>query len=228
MLFKDLANRYSYNKMNKYDNGKIYKVVCNVTGECYVGSTVNTLNHRLMCHKSALNSHKRGKIGYMTVFKIIERGDYKIELVEDYPTDSKFNLERRECYWVQQLDCINDSFKTGITVGCIKDKKEYNRQYKLKYREEIAKQKKQHLENIKYECDCGGFKYKGEKSKNKRHDNSKAHQFYIKYGYKIQDRAKHKITCECGTDYYNSSNYVIKKHEQTIKHKNYLSYNYIR
>jgi len=36
---------------NKYLKGKIYKVVCNITGEMYIGSTVLRLSQRLYVHK---------------------------------------------------------------------------------------------------------------------------------------------------------------------------------
>ena len=40
--------------MVNYQLGKIYKIVCNITDECYVGSTCQpTLAHRLTKHVSA-------------------------------------------------------------------------------------------------------------------------------------------------------------------------------
>jgi Uri superfamily endonuclease len=41
--------------MNKYNNGKIYKIIDNTNGNVYYGSTVQTLGERLSRHISSLN-----------------------------------------------------------------------------------------------------------------------------------------------------------------------------
>ena len=38
--------------MVNYQNGKIYRIVCNTTDEVYIGSTVITLSKRLAKHNS--------------------------------------------------------------------------------------------------------------------------------------------------------------------------------
>ena len=84
---------------NKYANSKIYKIVCNITNEVYYGSTIGTLNSRLSHHKSSRNK---------TISRtIIERGDYKIELVESYPCTCKVELHKREGYYQLNNPCIN-------------------------------------------------------------------------------------------------------------------------
>lgn len=35
---------------NKYEHSKIYKIVCNITNEIYIGSTYNELHTRLSNH----------------------------------------------------------------------------------------------------------------------------------------------------------------------------------
>ena len=88
--------------MNKYQNGKIYKVVCNITNEVYIGSTRRRLIERLWGHKS---------VSARTVCnKIIDRGDYKIVLIEKYPCNSKKELCIREGYWQSQIQCINEFY----------------------------------------------------------------------------------------------------------------------
>ena len=37
--------------MNNYNDGKIYEIVCNITGERYIGSTIQTLSQRLAAHR---------------------------------------------------------------------------------------------------------------------------------------------------------------------------------
>jgi len=81
-----------------YSKGKIYKIVCNITDEIYIGSTISILNVRLAKHKCDCCKSKQ----------IIERGDYKILLIENYPCKTKQDLLWRERYYIEKLDCINE------------------------------------------------------------------------------------------------------------------------
>ena len=65
--------------MNKYQKGKIYQIISNVTGDVYYGSTCEpTLARRLAGHRACYNSYKKGKNNYVTSFKVIETGDYQL------------------------------------------------------------------------------------------------------------------------------------------------------
>jgi hypothetical protein len=66
---------------NKYLKGKIYKVVCNITGEIYIGSTVLRLSQRLYVHKNC-NQQTR-------CVEIIKRGDFDIVLIEEFPCENR-------------------------------------------------------------------------------------------------------------------------------------------
>lgn len=83
-----------------YTNSKIYKIVCNITGECYIGSTTQTLEARLNTHKHSSNSCKSKQI--------IERGDYKIVLIEELENCVCIEeLHDRERYYIDNNCCIN-------------------------------------------------------------------------------------------------------------------------
>jgi hypothetical protein len=43
------------NKMLKQQNGIVYKILCNITGEAYIGSTFRTLAVRMNEHKNKHN-----------------------------------------------------------------------------------------------------------------------------------------------------------------------------
>ena len=60
-------------KLEFYKNGKIYRIVCNITGEQYIGSTCKTLKQRLQQHKSSYKCYKDGKGHYVTSYKILEK-----------------------------------------------------------------------------------------------------------------------------------------------------------
>lgn len=84
--------------MNGYENGKIYKLECN--GLVYYGSTILSLEERFRHHKRSSNTCS-SKI----LFEI--GNEVKIELVEDYPCNSKRELEIREQYYISTFECVN-------------------------------------------------------------------------------------------------------------------------
>lgn len=60
----------------RYENGKIYKIVCDTTGQVYIGSTIRKrLCDRLAKHKSEYNNYIIGNRKYkpsnFDIFKII-------------------------------------------------------------------------------------------------------------------------------------------------------------
>ena len=46
--------------MNKYHNGKIYKIVDVGYNKCYIGSTTETLSRRMAHHKCSFKHYKQG------------------------------------------------------------------------------------------------------------------------------------------------------------------------
>ena len=80
----------------RYINGKIYKLVSNVTGDVYYGSTILSLEDRELRHKSDYKRYLQGKKNYVTSFKIIETGNFKIKLVEAYACLCRSQLEAIE------------------------------------------------------------------------------------------------------------------------------------
>jgi hypothetical protein len=86
--------------MVNYSLGKIYKIVCNITGETYIGSTCQkSLSLRLSSHKSIDNkTYSR---------QIIERDNFSIVLLEDYPCQTRDQLRARERHWIDSTVCIN-------------------------------------------------------------------------------------------------------------------------
>jgi hypothetical protein len=86
--------------MNKYQDGKIYKIINMSNNDMYIGSTYNTLNHRISNHKSAHKRYLKGRgFTYMSVFQILDSEclcDYKVEIIELYPCQNRKELEKRE------------------------------------------------------------------------------------------------------------------------------------
>ncbi len=98
-------------KTSDYSNGKIYKIVCNKTGLVYIGSTCRTLDERLKEHEYNMEHFvntkkykpdKLKKVIFCSSFFVLINKDYKIELIENYPCNSKLELEIKECDYMKQ------------------------------------------------------------------------------------------------------------------------------
>ena len=102
--------------MCEYLNGKIYKLVCEITGEVYIGSTIRSLEDRLYNHVNKYNS---------TCSKqIIDRNKYYIEQLESYPCNSKQELERKEGEYQRAFECININIAGRTKLEYYEDNKE--------------------------------------------------------------------------------------------------------
>ena len=110
--------------MTDYSEGKIYKIVCHETGEEYYGSCVCPLWKRKTVHKDKSNN--------CTSKKIVERGNWDIVLVEDFPSETKYELRRRERYYIQNNPCIN----LYLPAPTLEERKEQARILSVKYRED--------------------------------------------------------------------------------------------
>ena len=124
--------------MERYQNGKIYKLVCNITGKIYIGSTCKKLlSQRLAGH---IDDFKRGNVNKrykMSSFEIIEGNNYYIELIELVPCSSKDELIAREKFHIKNNDCVNIHRNLNMMKY---DKMEYYKEY-YKYNEEKIKTK---------------------------------------------------------------------------------------
>lgn len=94
--------------MPNYQNGKIYKLISDHTNKIYIGSTqLNYLSSRMSQHRDYYKNYKIGKFSYMTSFDIMEYGDTKIILLENYPCNSINELNARERYYIETMECVN-------------------------------------------------------------------------------------------------------------------------
>lgn len=111
--------------------GKVYKIVCNITHEIYIGSTSqSSLNRRLSLHKSNLKQCIKGnKFNRpLSSHKILERGDFYIDLIEEC---NKEELLMKERYYIENLACVNKNIphrnSYEYRLANIDKKKEYDR-----------------------------------------------------------------------------------------------------
>ena len=90
--------------MTDYSKGKIYKIIDNTNGKIYIGSTVHTLLGRLLGHKTEYKNKPEKNISSGIILK---NNNFRIELIENFPCNTKRALEIREQYFIDKLDCVN-------------------------------------------------------------------------------------------------------------------------
>jgi hypothetical protein len=141
----------SKTELKYLNHGKIYKLVCNVTGDTYYGSTIQSLKERLRMHNKDYKSYLKGKINYVTSFKIIENENYNIHLVEEFRCMNKKQLESIERVYIEGYKCINK-----VVVGRTRKEttKAYYERNKEKYQEYYENNKDKLTQ--KFHCPCGG------------------------------------------------------------------------
>ncbi len=89
-------------EMNKFSNGKIYKVVSPNHPKVYYGSTADELSRRFTTHTSPTNKS--------TSKQIVDAGDADIFEIEPFPCTCKEELEDREAEYILNdwEGCVNE------------------------------------------------------------------------------------------------------------------------
>ena len=181
--------------MVNYNNGKIYKIVCNITGQIYIGSTCEPrLCLRLSKHVTDYKRWKLGKCNKITSYDILDRGNYNIYLIESFPCNSKDELTAREGGIIKQyridFECIN-----YCTPGQTK------KEYELENKEMIQKRKQVYREaNRQKYKDYAKIQYESNKEQ-------------------IKKEHAEKITCICGSVCRIDGK---ARHERRMKHQKYI------
>lgn len=134
----------------------IYEIVCNISGDRYIGSTKQTLKKRMSSHKCLSKCSSR---------QIIVRGDYQANILEE----GDFDRHEREQYYMDALPNINNR----RAIECMEHKREYNLKWqkqprikernRLKIREKrsenidfLNKERKYAREKARYQRSWGG------------------------------------------------------------------------
>lgn len=167
-----------------YSCGKIYKLVSSHTDKIYIGSTTILLSKRLSCHRSAhYGTTEKLKTAAGELFDL---GDVTIELIEDYPCNTRLELVMREQYWIDYYrDWAVNKYNPYTTheqikqrnrektKQCIERKKQdpewvakrnqYTKNYYAANKEQYEANRKQLIN-----CECGSIITKGSLNKHKR------------------------------------------------------------
>ena len=165
--------------MPNYQNGKIYSIRSHSRPDLvYVGSTCRRLSERFGKHKIASNRASSKQI--------VELGDAYIELIENYASGSKAELNRREGELIRSMDCVNKRIEGRTHAEYLQDNKERITQHRAstqwketrkahdrKYRASDRGKAKQAVYQKKcrastQECECGAVVVRGSITRHKR------------------------------------------------------------
>ena len=187
--------------MPNYSKSKIYKIVCNITGETYYGSTTQPLSVRIGEHRK----DAKKEVGVATSKQIILRGNYDIVLCEECPCVNKEQLHARERKWIEENDCINKI----IPGRTDKERYEANKEQIKQYKEEYYEANKEQIKQKKKECYESNKEQIKQKTKEYREANKEQiNQYYEEY---------YKANKEQYKQYYESNKEQIKQKQKEYR-----------
>jgi hypothetical protein len=160
----------------KYQRTLVYGIICMITGEMYVGSTVLSLDERIAKHIKDRNCR---------AWQILERGNYKAYEIQRWPCNTLREVLTLEGGWQRAYKAsfgdflVNERIEGFFASESPEAKQEYNKEYYVEHKDEIQAYGKQYREGHKEEkkvydkktwtCEyCNKKMTTGAKSKHKR------------------------------------------------------------
>ena len=130
---------------------------------------------------------------------------FRIQLIEDYPSEDLYQLRQREGYWMRQIGTLNQRIEN-------REKKEYNNEYYQTNKEHLnAKGREYNKTYHQDNKDKINLQHREHWEEVKDATNQKRREYYEENKEKIRV----KIICECGAEICKRDK---AKHERTKKH----------
>ena len=195
-------------EINRYNNGKIYKLVSNQTDKIYIGSTCKErLCQRLAGHKCKYNYWLKNNTNYTSSFELFKLGNVEIVLLETINCNTKDELLKKEREYIDKYkDILVNKDRPIITKEELKEKrKQYNEDNKEELKEKKKQYREKHKEYIK-QCDKKYNEQNKEKIKEKRKN--------------YDEQNKETMDCACGSNFRKTEKL---RHERTTKHQKYIN-----
>lgn len=128
-----------------YKNGKIYRMVLDCedgTTMEYIGSTTTTLVKRLSRHKASFKMHENDRKYIPSSFKLFEKGEPVMVLIENYPCSCKNELERRERETIESrrrdsYNVVNMRLPARSQTELARQRKDLNKKYRETHKDEL-------------------------------------------------------------------------------------------
>ena len=172
--------------MVNYANGKIYRIVCNLTNKEYIGSTSVPLSKRLTQHRNNYKRYLNKNHHYVSSFEVLQNENYSIILIENIECKNKEELLRCERFYIEKSNnCTNNKLPIRSQKEYIECNKELLKEKSMNYREknkDILKiRKKEYWEKNKDEINRKRRKSEvliNKKRMTKDEINSKKREYY--------------------------------------------------
>lgn len=141
--------------MNKYTNGKIYKISIKDCDKVYIGSTCRSLPSRFTSHLFAYKYWKENGTGSkFSLFELFDEfgiSNAQIDLIEQYPCLTKNELVLRESEYIKKCENkINKNIPGRTMIQYYQDNKDKLHEYRIK-----NEKKTREYHNTKFICECG-------------------------------------------------------------------------
>ncbi len=166
--------------MPDYSESKIYKITANNGKLIYIGSTTSSLKIRFTAHKSKAKLIKQNRpyrISNYSSMPLFDYEDVDIHLIENYPCKTKQELQQREGYWIDIVNCVNiqkplkfnetDNQRRRNVYKNDADLRKRKKEYFLKNREKYREYAKQYYQANKQKL-LESFKLYREQQKQKQ------------------------------------------------------------
>ncbi len=159
-----------------FSKGKIYKITNDYNDDIYVGSTCDLLTKRFSGHKADSKKKEQQNRPLIKLINEIGFDRFRIELIEDYPCQDKYQLRQREGHFIREIGSLNKLIAGRSTKDYKKKWYEENRENKIERQKEITANNQERI--IEYQK-----KYKEEHKQ-------KASDYNKKYREKNKDKNK--------------------------------------
>lgn len=204
-----------------YKNGKIYKIWSLQTDKIYVGSTYGSLTNRMSIHRSEYKRWKEGArnlIYSAVLFDLVGIENCKIELIHDFPCESKSELEAEEGRVMRANKhlLVNKKIQGRTNKEYNEEYKEHQKAYYQDNKQELNIKHKEYYEQHKEHLKIIMKEYY---EQHKEQLNIKNKEYQQQHKEEISIKRSQKMTCECGVIHTLSSK---SKHLKTKKHQDFI------
>lgn len=217
--------------MTNYKKGTIYKIICAVSDDVYIGSTFSTCRNRWQNHKGTYNNwlsnNKNRGCSIYPYFKKYGIENFKLIKIKEYDCVDRIHLESKEQLWISKTKCVNKLNPLHISYL-------YKKKWNTENKEKIKQQKTTHYENNKDKIKERSKKRYEEKkeeikkqTKEYREQNKEKRKEYAKEYIEnnkeeIKKKKAIKHICKCGGSWNNGHGF--KRHEKTKKHQTFINH----
>jgi group I intron endonuclease len=137
-----------------FGKGKIYKITNDYNDEVYIGSTCDLLTKRFSKHKNDSKNEKKKNSPIYKLMNEIGYERFRIELIENYPYQDKYQLIQREGHYIREIGTLNKKIEGRTKKQYYEHNKDKILENKKEYYE-ANKDKIHEKRSLKIACECG-------------------------------------------------------------------------